>query len=104
MKNQKLVWQSLLHSFAVFAYVAGVAWFMFNAEAFFGGAKSFLVPVGVLLLFVMSAAIVGSLVLVRPAVMYMNGQKSQAIKFLLFVIGWLVIFTVSVFLILLTYR
>jgi hypothetical protein len=69
---------------------------MFNGAELFGKTATFWVPVAMLLLFVLSATVVGALVLGRPIYFYLNGQKSDAIKLLLYTVCWLFIFTLIV--------
>jgi hypothetical protein len=96
MNNRELMVRSLGHALAVFFYVAGVAGFMFNGERFFGHVQSFIVPLTILLLFVLSAAITGTLVLGRPILLYMEGKKSDAFKFFGLTVLWISLITVLV--------
>lgn len=70
-----------------------------NAESIFGKMTNFWGPVVLLLLFVLSATIVGSLVLGRPIYLYLNGSKPDAIRLLFYTIGWLFVIIVIVLLI-----
>ncbi len=89
--------RGLLNAAGVFVYVSLVAWFMFNGEHLFGGdGKSFLIPVFMLMLFVLSAAITGSLVLGKPILMYLDGQKKEAVKLFFITLGWLSLFMLIV--------
>ena len=97
MKDSKILTWSIINSLAAFVYISGVAWLMFNGEKFFGKATSFLMPAALLLLFVISATIVGALVLGRPAYMYFNGQKQEAVRLLIYTVAWLVLTTVLFF-------
>ncbi|MDD5547956.1 MAG: hypothetical protein PHN74_03650 [Candidatus Pacebacteria bacterium] len=98
MKNSKLVYYGIIHSVGVFLYVSAVAFLMFNGEKLFGGkADNFLQPVAMLLLLVVSAAITGSLVLVRPINFYLSGMKREAVKLLIYTIISLVLITLIVF-------
>ena len=67
-----------------------------NGQRIFGRAVSFLVPFAILLLFVISATIVGTLVLGRPALLYLDGKKTEALKFFGYTVGWLIVFTIVV--------
>jgi hypothetical protein len=96
MKNFKLIINGLINSLGVLIYVSAVSWLLFSGEKIFGKASSFLMPAALLLLFVLSAAITGSLVLGKPALLYFENQKSEAIKLLFYTIGWLFIITVIV--------
>jgi hypothetical protein len=99
MKNSKIILWSVIDSLAAFAYILWVAWLMFNAESIFGKIKSFIGPAALLLLFVLSATIVGALVLGRPILVYLDGKKTDAIKLLAYTIGCLFIITVITFLV-----
>lgn len=97
MKNNTILWRSLGHAVLVFAYTSLVAGLLFQAENIFDNDDTFLIPVGMLLLFVLSATIVGSLVLGRPILMYLEGQKKEAIKFLGGTLLWLFVLVVIIF-------
>jgi hypothetical protein len=97
MKNSKIVSWSIINSLAAFVYISGVAWLMFNGEKFFGKADNFWMPVALLLLFVVSATIVGAIVLGRPILLYLDGKKSDAIRLLAYTVGCLLILTLIVF-------
>lgn len=98
MKNLKIVHWSIINSLGAFVYISAVAWLMFNGKNFFPKQDNFWMPVGLLLLFVLSATIVGALVLGRPIYLYLDGKKSEAIKLLAYTIGCLFVMTVITFL------
>lgn len=93
MKNNLPV-RSLLNSFGVFLYVFAITLFLNNGQKLFGAEDKFLMPVVMLLLLVLSATITGSLVLGKPIMLYLENQKSDAVKLLAYTIGWLAAFTV----------
>ncbi len=83
---------SLIHSLAVVAYVSLVGLLMNNGEALFGDIDSaFLGPVAMLLLFCVSAAVVGLLVFGRPIYLFLTGLRREGIVFMFYTIGWLAI-------------
>ena len=88
------------HAVLVVGYVSMVAWIMQHAQEWFKHGKTVLVPTAFLMLFVLSAAVVGSLVLGRPVLMYVEGQKKEALKFFGFTLLWLFVLTIGVFLLL----
>jgi hypothetical protein len=96
MNNSKLVSYAFVHSILVFLYTTGVVWLLSNGNKLFGTKDTFWSPVLALLLFVLSATIVGSLVLVRPAYLYFSGLRQEAVKLLAFTVGWLVLITAIV--------
>ena len=98
MPNKKIVLQSLLHALGVFIYVFLIATIMNNGERLFGAMpKTVWGPVAFLSLFVVSAAITGSLVVLRPAMWYYGGQKREALQLLFSTIAWLAIMVIIVF-------
>lgn len=98
MKNGSPVWYSLGHAVLVLVYISSVAWFMTNAETILGEAEeTFLIPVAMLMLLVLSAAVMGLLVFGRPILMYLDGKKREAVMFLGYTIGWLTLLTFLVF-------
>ena len=98
MPKSKLVLWGFLDALGTLVYTAIVAWLMFNGNSFFGQAKSFWVPVAILLLFVFSALVAGLLMLGRPIYLYLNNAKTDAIKLLLYSVSWLFLIVVIVFL------
>ena len=100
MKNSKLISWGIINSLGSFLYIAGVAWLMFNGEHLFGKEDNFWMPVALLLLFVLSATIVGALVLGRPIYLYLGGAKQEAMRLLFYTIGWLLLITIVIFLVL----
>lgn len=93
MKYFKYLTQTLPYAVGVFAYVTGIAFFMFNAESIFNeDAKSFLIPLFMLLLFIVSATITGSLVLYKPIQLFLTGEKKPAVLTLGATLFWLVLF------------
>ncbi|MFA6993945.1 MAG: hypothetical protein WC268_05160 [Patescibacteria group bacterium] len=89
MKNSKLFGWGLVHSLGVGVYVSLVALLMQNGERIFGQMNNLLGPVAILMLFVLSAAVTGALVLGRPVLFYLDGHKAEAVKLFGFTLGWL---------------
>ncbi len=85
------------HSLVVLVYVFMVATIMNHGSQWFGVEDQALTPVLVLMLFVLSAAITGTLVIGRPILMYMDGQKKEALQFFGYTIGWMFVLTLVVF-------
>ena len=89
MKKDKLVAYGFVHSVGVFVYVSLVAFLMNSGEHFFGQVSDVLAGAMILLLFVLSATIVGTLVLGRPILWYLDGVKKEALKLFFYTIAWL---------------
>ncbi len=62
---------------------------MQNGERIFGQMNKTTGPIAFLTLFVLSAAVTGGLVLGKPLLMYVNNQKSEAIKLFIYTLCWL---------------
>jgi hypothetical protein len=91
--RKKLMKEALLLALGEVVYVFLVATFFQNANRLFDNGKpdSFLAPVIVLMLLVLSAAISGALVLGRPLLMYLDGKKKEAMELFGYILGWLFI-------------
>ena len=90
MKNSKLALLSALNSLGVLAYVSLVVLFMNNAQKIFGkNDQPPLTGIVVLMVFILSALITGSLVLGRPIMFYLDGKKAEAVKMLLYTMAGL---------------
>ncbi|MFA5175600.1 MAG: hypothetical protein WC430_04305 [Patescibacteria group bacterium] len=96
MKNQKSIFISLLNAVGVVVYVIGISFILRNGNQIFGKMDNFLAPVAFLLLFVLSAAITGMLVLGKPLLLYFENRKSEAIKMFFYTIGWLFLITLAI--------
>ena len=94
MKKLNLFLTSLLQALGVFAYVALISGVFSAGSHFQGKLDQFWGPVLFLLLFVLSAAITGSLVFGRSVLMYLNDAKKEAVKLTLFTMGWLAVMAV----------
>ena len=89
MKN--VTQQSFVNATLTVVYVIAVAAFMTNAEHWFGQMNSVLSAASFLLLFTLSAFVVGGLLVIKPLLLYIDGAKKEAVK--LFVLSgvWLAI-------------
>ena len=97
MKKSQAIFHSLGHAILVLIYTSAVAWILYNGNHFFGPIHSFVGPLGLLLLFVFSATVVGALVLGRPILLYLDGYKKEALQFFAYTVGWMFLLTLSVF-------
>jgi len=91
--NKKLLSRSFFHAILAVLYILGVAFLMKNGERIFGNDnnQSMLTPVALLLLFVISAAVMGILILGKPVLMYLENQKKDALVMLFYTVGWLAV-------------
>jgi hypothetical protein len=91
MNHCKSVFYGAAHALAVFVYVFAVSWLLVNGEAIFGAIVGLWGPLIMLLLFVLSAATTGTLVLARPIHLYVSGHKREAFEVLFYTLGFLFI-------------
>lgn len=95
MKNPEYISKSFVSALGTVVYVAAVALLLSHGQAIFGNDsnnKSFLIPIFMLLLFVISAAITATLVLGRPIQLYLAGTKKEGITLFFANLAWLVVF------------
>ncbi len=105
MAKFKYLWQGMGFAGAVVAYVALVVALMNNLQTILGtGGPAFVGGVLILLLFVLSAAVVGSLIFGRPAYLYFSGAKRDGVLLAASTIVWLLVFTVSALVVLMCIR
>ncbi len=100
MNKPKLVLISLAQALAVFAYILLVSQVILIAGQIFNKPNQFWAPVAFLLLFVLSAAITGLLVLGKSITLYLDNFKKEAIELFGYTIGWLTLIAIAVFIIL----
>ncbi len=90
----KLLKMAFINSIGTGIYIALVAFLMTNGERLFGQNGGVLGGIGILLLFTLSAIVVGSLVLGKPLMLYLDGSKKEAVKLLLLTILILAVITI----------
>ena len=81
-------------------YIILVASLVFNGQRLFGNGKSVLIPIAMLSLFTLSAAVMGYIFLYQPAQMYLDGKKKVALNLFLQTLATFAGITVLVFLLL----
>ena len=92
--SQKTIFHAALDAAIILVYVWGVALFMTHVETIFGSSepKTVLVPIIMLLLFVVSAAVTGFFVIGRPILLYLDGHKKESFRLFAGTIGFLILF------------
>lgn len=87
--------QALRNSLLTSLYIIGVGSFMFvSAQLKVGQSNSFIVPIALLLLFVLSASITGYFIFGKPILLYLDNQKKEAYRLLQFTLIYLSTFTI----------
>jgi hypothetical protein len=95
--DRKITSYSFFNALGTIVYVSLVALVMSHGNKWFGPGNNILGAIAILSLLVLSASVVGALILGRPALWYMDGKKSEGIKLFLFTLGWLLVFTMIIF-------
>ncbi|MFA5841738.1 MAG: hypothetical protein WC835_02125 [Candidatus Paceibacterota bacterium] len=102
--SNNIIKNAAINAMGTALYVALVATFLSNTQYIFGrdggDPKSVLVPIAMLLLLILSAAITGSLVLGKPILWYLDGKKKEALSLLAYTLGDLFIIMIIVWIIL----
>lgn len=84
--------QSFLSSIGAAIYIGLVATFMNYAERIIAGPDTILTGMAFLFLFVLSALVVGGLLIGKPIMLYIDGKKKEAVKTLAANAGWMLLF------------
>ena len=92
MKKSEYILKSCENAGGVLAYVSALALFFFNGQKIFGDGASFVIPIFMLLLFIISASVTSLLVFGKPIMLYMKGLQKEAFVLLFATLGWLVVF------------
>jgi hypothetical protein len=86
-----LIKHSFLNALATTVYVLLLSMIMSRLENVVDRVGEPFAPMVFLLLFILSAAVTGSLVVGRPIMMYMAGEKADAIRLFVYTLGWLLV-------------
>lgn len=89
MDNKKIALLAGRNAAGVLVYVLLVGTLLINGNRLFGSTNALLGIMAFLLLFVLSAAVTGLLILGQPASLYLRGDRPEGIRLLLFTVGWL---------------
>ena len=99
----KTIKRAFIDSFGTAVYIVLVVFFIFSLQIFSEKKDVIIIPIAMLLLFVSSASITGFLVFGKPAMLYLDGKKKEALSLLGYTFGMLAIFTILFFILLITY-
>ena len=97
MGKSQIAKYALLNSLSAAVYVTVIGLFLPNSSKFFGQTDTVVTPVAVLLLLVVSVAVMAVLVFGRPVMWYLDGRKKEAVSLVFFTVGFLVLFTLIAF-------
>jgi hypothetical protein len=90
--DKELLFKTFRNTTGAAAYIFLVSQVMANGERLFGKDNS-LTPFAVLMLFSLSAAVVGSLVFGLTVMLFLDNKKKESVKAAIYSIGWLGIYT-----------
>jgi hypothetical protein len=92
-----VVFMGLMHAVAAMVYITLVTFVMRYGNEWFGKVDNQLTSIAALMLFVLSAAVMGSLIFLRPALWYVNDKRHETLRLLAWTIAFLFVLTLVVF-------
>ncbi len=92
----------IINAACALAYIALIASIMFYAIEKSGHSNSIIIPITVLSLFTLSAAVMGYLFLAQPLQLYLDGKKKDGVKLFLHTVGVFALATAILLVVLLT--
>jgi hypothetical protein len=95
--DKKLIKTTLRNVMVAGIYIFAVSQLMYHGNTLFGKEDNSLMPFVLLLLFSVSAAIVGSLVFGQAIMLFLDKKKKEAVNSAVYSILWLSIITVIAF-------
>ena len=100
----KITKRALIDALCTALYVAGVGCFMYyGSQIKIGRANVALVPITLLLMLVFSASLTGFLIFGKPAQMYVDGKKKEALSLLFQTLGFFSAITLVAMILLITF-
>jgi hypothetical protein len=91
--NKELLLKTFRNTACAAIYIFIVSQIMRNGEKIFGKEDTMLVPFTILLLFSLSAAVVGGLIFGQSIMLFIENKKIEGIKAAMYSIGWLGLYT-----------
>lgn len=98
--NNPLLIKTLRNTTLAAVYIFGVSQLMQHGDRFFGKMNSALAPFALLLLFCLSAAVVGGLVFGQSVYLFLDNKKEESVLAAFYSVGWLALITVLGFILL----
>lgn len=92
--DKKLMLRTFVNATGAAIYIFIVSQIMQNGDKLFGKEDNMFAPFAALLLFSLSAAVVGGLILGNPLVLFLEGKKKESIKAAVYSISWLGLYTI----------
>lgn len=97
--SKKIIQQAFYLALGEALYISLVALFMTGVEKLFGDKPdpAVIAPIAFLLLFVISVSVSGALILGKPVMLYLDGQKQDALRLFGSILAWLAVFLLIAF-------
>jgi hypothetical protein len=102
--DKTLVFKTLRNTAIAAVYIFLVSQIMENGDKIFGEVDNMFAPFAFLLLFSLSAAVVGGLVLGQSVILFLDKKNTEGTKATIYSIGWLGIYTVLALIVLVLLR
>ena len=96
----KIMRKAFVNSLLTSLYIVAVGLFLYYGTLMKFGRNSFIAPISLLFLFVFSAALTSFLILGKPAQMYIDGKKKEALSLISYTLGFFFAFTLTALLLL----
>lgn len=92
MSKNNLFIRAFLDALGVAVYAVAFAWFVNNLQRWFGpGPDGWLSFAMAIMIFIISACVTGSLVLLKPILLYLEGYKKEAVQLFVYTLIFLVL-------------
>lgn len=92
MSTNKILVRAFMDALGVAVYAVLFAWFVNNMGQLFGSQPDgWLAFALAIVLFIISASITGSLVLLKPILLYFDGERESAVKLFVYTLVFLAI-------------
>lgn len=92
--DKKLIVKTFVNATGSAIYIFIVSQIMQNGDKLFGKEDNMLAPFAALLLFSLSAAVVGGLILGNSLVLFLEGKRNESVKAAVYSISWLGLYTI----------
>lgn len=96
MRKNDILKRAFVNAFGVAAYVIAFAWIVNHAEKWFPEKESWLGPALFLIVFIVSACVTASLVLLKPVLLYLEGHKKDAVHLFAYTIVFLILLAILI--------
>jgi hypothetical protein len=96
--------RAFINSLLTSLYIVAIGLFLYYGTLMKFGRNSFIAPISLLFLFVLSASVTSYLMFGKPAQLYVDGKKKEALSLVTYTLGFFCAFTLVAlsFLVLLT--